>query len=222
MRCPRCRSESDAAEVRCTRCGAPLRLLDEPPPARLDRTLDLDRRAHPPTTAARVDLAAPVRVETAPRPERAVELCRAPAWRRALAWAADAGIVGAAAGPLFWLALRPALAASERRGGPTGLVETVGDARLLLPLGAFALLLAAVYATLSHGLAGATVGKRLLGLRVVTEDGTAPSLARHAARSLVALASAGAFGLGFLVALVGRTGRALHDIACGTYVVRAP
>lgn len=57
MRCPRCETSVDDAAVRCNRCGAPLQLLDEPPPAALDVRLDLDRR----------------RPRATPAPARAVE-----------------------------------------------------------------------------------------------------------------------------------------------------
>jgi uncharacterized RDD family membrane protein YckC len=45
-----------------------------------------------------------------------------------------------------------------------------------------------VYFTLTEGLWGASLGKRLFGLRVTTADGTAPALARVALRTLVFLA----------------------------------
>ncbi len=80
----------------------------------------------------------------------------------------------------------------------------------------------AVYATLAHALAGATLGKRLFGLRVIGPDGAAPSPARSAARSALAIVSAGLVGLGFLLALFNRSGRTLHDLIARTWVVKAP
>jgi uncharacterized RDD family membrane protein YckC len=79
----------------------------------------------------------------------------------------------------------------------------------------------AVYATLAHALAGATLGKRLLGLAVVGPDGRRPSLGRSAARAGLAILSATLLGLGLLLALFTRSGRALHDLAARTWVVDA-
>jgi uncharacterized RDD family membrane protein YckC len=78
------------------------------------------------------------------------------------------------------------------------------------------------YATLAHALAGATLGKRIAGLRVVGPDGRPPSFGRSAARSAWALASLSLLGLGLAPALVSPSGRALHDLLAGTRVVVEP
>ncbi len=78
------------------------------------------------------------------------------------------------------------------------------------------------YATLAHALGGATLGKRLVRIRVVGPDGGPPSPARSALRSSLALFSVALLGLGFLLALFTRTGRALHDVVARTWVVKAP
>lgn len=44
MECPRCHEPAPAAALACGTCCAPLRLREEPPPASLDRPLELDRR----------------------------------------------------------------------------------------------------------------------------------------------------------------------------------
>jgi uncharacterized RDD family membrane protein YckC len=106
---------------------------------------------------------------------------------------------------------------------PAALAALVDRERIVaLSIAAVVALALAVYATLSHALAGATLGKRLLGIRVVGPDGRRPSPGRSAVRSGVAAISLALLGLGFLVALFSRTGRALHDVASGTWVVKAP
>lgn len=70
-------------------------------------------------------------------------------------------------------------------------------------------------------LKGATIGKRLLGLRVVARDGGRPDFARCLIRSLVWLIGTTAGSFGFLVALFNRENRTLHDYASGTVVVEA-
>jgi uncharacterized RDD family membrane protein YckC len=72
---------------------------------------------------------------------------------------------------------------------------------------------------LSLGSEGATPGKRLLGLRVVAEDGSEPiGLSRAAVRVLGYLLSGLTLGIGFLMMAFG--GSALHDRLAGTRVVR--
>jgi uncharacterized RDD family membrane protein YckC len=93
---------------------------------------------------------------------------------------------------------------------------------IALSIAAAVVLCLAVYATLAHALAGATLGKRLLRIRVVGPDGARPSPARSAVRTTLALLSAGLLGLGFVLALFTRTGRAFHDLLARTWVVKAP
>lgn len=68
-------------------------------------------------------------------------------------------------------------------------------------------------------LTGGTVGKRLLGLRVVARDGGPPGFFRSLVRALLWLVGSTAGNFGFLVALFNRENRTLHDFASGTVVV---
>jgi uncharacterized RDD family membrane protein YckC len=157
--------------------------------------------------------------------ELEVHVARAEPWRRAVAWLVDGVPFLAAGGWLGFLLLREA-AAGRGAGSPSGieeLVELVARERVIAASVAAAVaLVLATYATLAHALGGATLGKRLVGIRVVGPDGRPPSPARSAVRSLLAVASAALLGLGFLLALFTRTGRALHDLAARTWVVKAP
>lgn len=69
-------------------------------------------------------------------------------------------------------------------------------------------------------LRGGTIGKRLMGLRVVARDGGELGFARGLARACVWLLGSPACA-GFLVALFNRENRALHDFASGAVVVDA-
>lgn len=88
-------------------------------------------------------------------------------------------------------------------------------------------LVGAVWATLAFAyqlvgnLKGATLGKRLIGLRVVSRDGGQPDFLRCLIRSVVWLIGTTAGSFGFLVALFNRENRALHDYASGTVVVES-
>src|SRR5262249_6931321 len=68
---------------------------------------------------------------------------------------------------------------------------------------------------------GQTPGKRLAGIRVIREDGTAIGLAQSAVRNIVRVVDAMplAYGLGFAVAMTDRSFRRLGDLAAGTLVV---
>ena len=91
------------------------------------------------------------------------------------------------------------------------------------PVFAGVLVLFTVYQILAHALAGATLGKRLLGLRVVGPDGRRPGLGRSADPGRRWRPSRSSLlGLGVLLALFTRSGRALHDLLARTWVVEAP
>lgn len=70
-------------------------------------------------------------------------------------------------------------------------------------------------------LIGGTIGKRLLGLRVVARDGGPPGFPRSLIRAAMWLVGSTAGNFGFLIALFNRENRALHDYASGTVVVEA-
>jgi uncharacterized RDD family membrane protein YckC len=79
------------------------------------------------------------------------------------------------------------------------------------------------YFVVGWGGAGATPGKRLLGLCLVDHRGRLPiGMARAALRLVAYMVSSLTLGLGHLLVLVRRDRRALHDILAGTRVVRRP
>lgn len=67
---------------------------------------------------------------------------------------------------------------------------------------------------------GQTIGKMLTGLRVVKSDGNAASftnlLVRHLIGYPITILTA---GIGFFIAVINSSGRALHDLIAGTIVV---
>ncbi len=76
-----------------------------------------------------------------------------------------------------------------------------------------------LYVFVSLAIAGRTAGKGLAGLRVVSADGAAPSVGALFLRTLVFPLSALLFGVGFLLIVVQREHRGLHDLIAGTAVV---
>jgi uncharacterized RDD family membrane protein YckC len=76
------------------------------------------------------------------------------------------------------------------------------------------------YFVLGHGTAGRTAGKRLVGVRVVDEQGAPIGYVRALGRSVATLLAALPFGLGLALAALRSDRRGLHDLLAGTRVVR--
>lgn len=71
------------------------------------------------------------------------------------------------------------------------------------------------------GLTGKTLGKWTTGLRIERIDGNLPGIGWALLRHFVGYpVSMLLFGIGFLIAIVIPTGRALHDLIAGTVVIR--
>jgi uncharacterized RDD family membrane protein YckC len=82
------------------------------------------------------------------------------------------------------------------------------------------LVMPAAYLVLSHGTGGQTLGKRLLGARVVDRSGE-PIGYLHALGRLIATALAALpLGIGLAMAGLRSDRRGLHDLLAGTQVVR--
>ena len=91
-------------------------------------------------------------------------------------------------------------------------------AEALKPLALFfTVVFAGAYTSVIHHLAGQTIGKMLVGVRVVGEDGP-PPFGAALLRFVAYFASAGTFTLGFVMAGLRRDKRALHDLIAGTRV----
>jgi uncharacterized RDD family membrane protein YckC len=78
-----------------------------------------------------------------------------------------------------------------------------------------------LYTAGSLAATGRTIGKAILGLTVVRADGTALNARRAALRTLMFPLSFVLFGIGFLIGLVRRDRRELHDLIADTGVVYA-
>ncbi len=100
----------------------------------------------------------------------------------------------------------------------------VDDLLVFLPLvWAFTVLFASTYTTVLHALVGGqTLGKMLVGVRVLGSEGGALSVGAAFLRFIGYFMSLGTLGLGFVMAGWRRDKRALHDLLAGSRVVRAP
>ena len=86
----------------------------------------------------------------------------------------------------------------------------------------FTVVFAGAYTTLLHALGGQTIGKMIVGVKVVAAAGEPPPLGTALLRYLAYFASAGIFTLGFVMAGLRHDKRALHDLIAGTRVERLP
>lgn len=134
--------------------------------------------------------------------------------RRLGAAAIDAAVLGGIGVAGFWLTLRWC----DLSLGQAGVLP-------IAPLVAFFVLIALGYLLMFTAAGGQTIGKMVLGLRVVgdlPDDETAdrPSLRQACYRALLTVPSVFALGIGFVPALFGK-GLAVHDRLAHTRVVRA-
>lgn len=102
------------------------------------------------------------------------------------------------------------------------LFSSAGEETLGLSMVLAYLLVPLAYYWVPTALSGQTLGKRLVGIKVVDAEGRPPGYARAAMREVVGkLLSALLLYLGYLVALFHPERRALHDLVGGTWVVVA-
>lgn len=159
------------------------------------------------------------------REERVLRVRAATFPRRLVAAVVDAAILGFVAGAV-------SVGAAVALGIPLPRVRELGPDLLLagvldrhpMAIGAVGLLvgLAMLYNVYFGGITGQTIGKRLVGLRVISVRGTAPGPIRGFVRFLALVLAAAPAGLGWLWCLFDRERRAVHDHLAGTYVIIEP
>lgn len=145
----------------------------------------------------------------------------APVWRRSFSWLLDLLVIGGLSGGLLSLA-------ATFLGGKPAPPSLHGFAALLFQLkpiaipGAAAAVGMAFLYTLFFGvlLQGRTVGRLVLGIRLVDATGHAPGVGRAFVRAVFALISFALFLSGFWLSLFDRRGQTLHDKLTRTFVIR--
>lgn len=158
-----------------------------------------------------------IRHQEANQPE--VSLPYAGFWRRA--WAGTIDVVLEAAGALVvTLAIDFVLARAGRMLGfePWMSKVATGMAYIaVLTIGAW------LYCAFSESSSyRATLGKRIMGLQVVTADGGRVSFGQATVRHFMKFLSLFSAGVGFVMAAWTKRHQALHDIPCDCVVIRAP
>lgn len=81
-------------------------------------------------------------------------------------------------------------------------------------------LFASLYVVVLHRLRGQTLGKMLLGVRVVATNGESLTLGTSVLRYLAYFVSCATLGFGYVMAGLRQDKRALHDLIAGTQVLR--
>ena len=99
----------------------------------------------------------------------------------------------------------------------------VEESIVFLPLvWVFTLIFVGAYTTVLHALSGQTIGKMLVGVRVVGDDGAPPTIGCALLRYFAYFVSLGTLIGGYAMAGLRRDKRALHDLIAGTRVQRIP
>lgn len=220
-----------------------------PPPEEAPATGALPLPRHATAPAEVVTFSAPGRLPVPPAPSRTGETAAAPAkarpqkpvstgdelhevharpaslWRRLLSFTIDtAALVGVAS---LYILLASSIA-GVKKPSSQGLTPLDSIAAwmhalksVLLPGIILLLVLATVYCAVAAFLwNGRTLGRLLLGLRLVDTHGLAPAPSRAIVRALLSVVSFGLFLGGFWMALFDRRGQTLHDKLTSTFVVQ--
>lgn len=139
-------------------------------------------------------------------------------WRRYFAYLVDSFLTGLITGGLLFLGFFLALDANPNATLDQLILEF--DATLWVLNGASILILI-VYYVGCWALGGQTVGKWLLGIKVVGDDGQPPSLAASIIRYLGYLLNNIVFSIGFLLIAFDQRKQGWHDKMAHTFVVPA-
>jgi len=101
--------------------------------------------------------------------------------------------------------------------------QDVEESIAFLPLvWLFTLIFVGAYTTVLHAMAGQTVGKMVVGVRVVGDDGAPPTIGVALLRYFAYFVSLVTLLGGYAMAGLRRDKRALHDLIAGTRVERIP
>ena len=226
LKCQNCEAPVVAADELCGKCGAKLLhrrvLLGVPKPENFSLTAE-ENKPDVEEDAGGDDWQFPTQAElarfgnpTPPTPESPAEVRWGGFFRRAYALSIDLFVIALLSsimGAMAYVGYKVGLSAH----GQVISGDNAAALFAILTLGWLGLI--GAYFIVMHGLGGQTIGKMLLGLRVVGDDRQPPSFRQAALRWLAAVGFA-PIGLGFLWVLWQSEKRGWHDFVARTWVVR--
>lgn len=188
-----------------------------PTPAPLPAVAGAAPEARPRTAASAVRSAA--------RGEHEVHARPASLWRRLLSFSIDAATIVGVSALYITLASTITGLQAPSSAGLTALDSVAAWMNalksVLVPGAILVLVLATVYCAVAAFLwNGRTLGRMVLGLRLVDTHGLAPAPTRAVLRALLSVVSFGLFLGGFWMALFDRRGQTLHDKLTSTFVIQ--
>jgi uncharacterized RDD family membrane protein YckC len=146
-------------------------------------------------------------------------------WRRLVAYTIDNIIINIIFFTMFIIAMVAFVFSSISSEGGSWLTDIMEPARmsfaLLLTVASYLFLFIA-YFTYFHGMNGRTPGKMLLGLQVISTEGTRISFGIAFLRAVGYFVSAAVFHIGFIWAAFDRRKQGWHDKIAGTVVIIRP
>jgi uncharacterized RDD family membrane protein YckC len=98
------------------------------------------------------------------------------------------------------------------------MLDRLGGGPMRLPISAGFLAVFLLYETIGN-VTGGTIGKRIMGLRVVRKDGQPLGFFRSLVRAFGYVLSTPVFNFGFVLALFHPENRSLHDLLAGSVVI---
>lgn len=226
LKCQNCEAPVVAADELCGKCGAKLLhrrvLLGVPKPENFSLTAE-ENKPEVEEDAGGDDWQFPTQAELTrfgtlkrPTPESPAGVSWGGFFRRAYALSIDLFVIAllsAIMGAMAYVGYKVGLSAH----GQVISGDNAAALFAILTLGWLGLI--GAYFIVMHGLGGQTIGKMLLGLRVVGDDRQPPSFRQAALRWLAAVGFA-PIGLGFLWVLWQPEKRGWHDFVARTWVVR--
>ena len=145
-------------------------------------------------------------------------------WIRVAAYLIDGLLVGIVTFPIFFLTIFPSVAAvihqaeSNQEPGPEVVAALMGS------IGFFALIAFCGHwlyeALLTSSSWQGTIGKRILRLKVTDDRGNRIGFGRSTARFFAKILSGWIMYVGFIMVAFMERKRGLHDVICGTQVLR--
>ena len=226
LKCQNCEAPVVAADELCGKCGAKLLhrrvLLGVPKPENFSLTAE-ENKPEVEEDAGGDDWQFPTQAELTrfgtlkrPTPESPAGVSWGGFFRRAYALSIDLFVIALLSsimGAMAYVGYKVGLSAH----GQVISGDNAAALFAILTLGWLGLI--GAYFIVMHGLGGQTIGKMLLGLRVVGDDRQPPSFRQAALRWLAAVGFA-PIGLGFLWVLWQPEKRGWHDFVARTWVVR--